>query len=176
MVDRVVHVGGRLDRAYLDFDIKHPNVLPRVHHLTALIIQDKHFRTVGHLGADATLTQIRKSYWIINANIAIRCILKECVTCKRRDGCPGNQIMAELLTVRLKIDETPFSRTRVDYFGPLLEQQGSSKKRYECLLPCLRSQAIHLELAADLTTLSFINAFKEIYCSQSFYGSTDNIG
>ena len=161
VVDGVMRVGGRLDRAYLDFDVKHPIVLPGDHHLTDLIIQDVHFRIVGHLGVDATLNQIRKNYWIINAKVAIRRILKDCVICKRRDGRPGNQIMAELPTARLQINEPPFSCTGVDYFGPLLVRQGrSNKKRYGCLFTCLTSRAIHLELAADLTTSSFINAFR----------------
>ena len=161
VVDGVMRVGGRLDRAYLDFDVKHPIVLPGDHHLTDLIIQDVHFRIVGHLGVDATLNQIRKNYWIINAKVAIRRILKDCVICKRRDGRPGNQIMAELPTARLQINEPPFSCTGVDYFEPLLVRQGrSNKKRYGCLFTCLTSRAIHLELAADLTTSSFINAFR----------------
>ena len=161
MIDRVLRVGGRLNRAYLDFDVKHPIILPTDHHLTELIIEDVHSRIVGHLGVEATLNQICKRFWFSHAKTIIHRVLRKCVICKRRDARPYTQIMAELPLARLKIHEAPFSQTGVDYFGPLLVKQGrGTRKRYGCLFTCLTTRAIHLKVAIDLTTSAFINCFR----------------
>ena len=48
-VSRVLRVGGRLRRAPLDFDTKHPIILPSKSHITRLLIEQYH-RDVGHCG------------------------------------------------------------------------------------------------------------------------------
>ena len=120
MIDGVLRLGRCLDRAYLDFVVKHPIILPTDHHLTELIIEDVHSRIVGHLGVEATLNQICKRFWFSNAKTIIYRVPRKCVICKRRDARLCEQIMAELPLARLKIHEAPFSQTGVDYFGPLL--------------------------------------------------------
>ena len=162
MVDGILRVDGRLDRAYFHFDVKHPIILPTDHHLTELIIEDVHSRIVGHVGVEATLNQICKRFWFSHANTIIYRVLRKCVICKRRDARPCKQIMAELPLAWLKIHEAPFSETGVDYFGPLLVKQGrGTRKRYGCLFACLTTRAIHLEVAIDLTTSAFINCFRK---------------
>ena len=37
-VDGLIRVGGRLNKAYLEFEVRHPAVVPEKHHLTKLII------------------------------------------------------------------------------------------------------------------------------------------
>ena len=109
LVDGLTRVGGRLNKAHLEFEVRYPAVVPEKHHLTELIIQDVHSRVVGHFGVEATLNQVCKRYWILNAKVVIRRVVKECVVCKRRDAKPENQIMAELPFARLQINEAPFS-------------------------------------------------------------------
>ena len=161
MIDGVLRVGGRLNRAYLNFDVKHPIILPTDHHLTELIIEDVHSKIVEHLGVEATLNQIFERFWFSHAKTIIYRVPRKCVICKQRDARPCKQIMAELPLARLKIHEAPFSQTGVDYFGSLLVKQGrGTRKRYGCLFTCLTTRAIYLEVAIDLTTLAFINCFK----------------
>jgi len=70
-------------------------------------------------------------------------------------------MMADLPKARLEIHEPPFSSTGIDYFGPIIVKQRRSKvKRYGCIFTCMTSRAIHLELATDLSTSSFINALR----------------
>ena len=72
--------------------------------------------------------------------------------------------MANLLKERLLIYDKPFASTGVDYFGPLLvkhskttrRNQQLTTKRYGVIYTCLTTRAIHLELAGDLSTGSFI--------------------
>ena len=141
--------------------MRHPAVVPEKHHLTELIIQDAHSRVVGHFGVEATLNQVCKRYWILNAKVALRRVVRECVVCKRRDAKPENQIMAELPFARLQTNEAPFAQTGVDYFGPfMVRQRRSTIKRYGCLFTCLTTRAVHLEMAADLSTSFFINTLR----------------
>ena len=55
--------------------------------------------------------------------------------------------MADLLESRLQANSPPFSRVGIDYFGPFFVKQGRSKTKSE--------------VAADLSTDSFINALQQ---------------
>ena len=71
--------------------------------------------------------------------------------------------MGEIPEERLSISEKPFSSTGIDYFGPFLvkyakhtRRNSALNKRYGVIYTCLTTRAIHLELAGDLSTDSFI--------------------
>ena len=56
IVNGLLRVGGRLDRASVSFDLKHSIILPHTSHLTNLIVLHCHCIT-GHGGANMTLNQ-----------------------------------------------------------------------------------------------------------------------
>ena len=77
------------------------------------------------------------------------------------------QVTAQLPMVRVSSDSHrtiyPFAAVGLDYFGPLYARSGPKtrsrksttlNKRYGCL----RYRAVHIEVAEDLYTDSFINA------------------
>ena len=161
LVNEVLRVGGRIDRANLGYEVRHPAILDQESHLTSLIISHYHCEQSKHFGEGHTLNQIAQKYWILNAKSAVKRIIKDCLIWRRRTAKPCQQIMAELPESRLQIGEAPFTQTGVDYFGPLIVRVGRSDvKRYGCLFTCLTTRAIHLEVASDLTTSSFINALR----------------
>ena len=160
IVNGLLRVGGRLDRASVSFDLKHPIILPHTSHLTNLIVLYCHCIT-GHSGANMTLNQLLQRYWILRNTAVVRRVLNFCMLCRRRYEKPGAQKMADLPPSRLQIDTHPFAYCGIDYFGPLLVKQLRSQvKRYGCLFTCLTSRAIHIEVAMDLTTDAFINALR----------------
>ena len=107
------------------------------------------------------LSSLRQRYWIPGASTAIRKILAKCIVCRHLHAAPGHQQMADLPQDRVCPDEPPFSRVRVDCFGPFEIKRGRSMlKRYGVLFTCLTIRAIHIEVASSLETNSFINALR----------------
>ena len=161
IVDNVLRVGGRLHEADLDYDLKHPIILPEDSHLTTLIIRDAHANFVGHGGVNSTLNFLCQRYWIVNPRIAVKRVLNQCIVCRRTNSRLATQVIADLPKARLKVHKPPFSYVGVDYFGPLyVKLKRSEVKRYGCLFTCLTCRAIHLEVAQDLSTSAFINALR----------------
>jgi len=61
LVQEILRVGGRLNKACIAFEVAHPIILPEHCHLTELIISDCHERLAGHLGVGSTLNQVYHS-------------------------------------------------------------------------------------------------------------------
>ncbi|XP_066911613.1 uncharacterized protein [Clytia hemisphaerica] len=75
--------------------------------------------------------------------------------------------MADLPKERLSVGSHAFENVGVDYFGPINVKQGrrtrrtaGTAKRYGALFTCMTTRALHLELAGDLSTDSFILALR----------------
>ena len=96
----VLRVGGRLDRADLSYDAKHPMILPGKHHVTEMIILHYHF-TNGHVGPYQLLAETRQHFWIVNGVSSIRHVLRRCHECKCQNAMVGEQITAPLPAVRV---------------------------------------------------------------------------
>lgn len=169
--NEIIRVGGRLNRSQLPYDMKHPLILPSKHPVTELIILHYHIQN-GHAGTHQVLSEIRHRYWIVNGASSVKRVLSKCHECRRQNAKMGEQITAPLPEIRVSSDEDqlvyPFAAVGLDYFGPLYVKTGpetrSSKrnpslnKRYGCIFTCLRYRAVHIEVAQDLTSDSFINA------------------
>ena len=156
----VIRVGGRLERATVSYEAKHPAIIPKESHIARLILEDVH-KSVGHMGYNAVLSELRQKYWIPSIGSILKKVLSKCVTCRCYQARIGEQKMAELPADRLKVDEPPFSCVGVDYFGPVDVKRGrSTVKRYGVVFTCLTSRAVHLEIAYSLDTDSCINAIR----------------
>ncbi|XP_028394892.1 uncharacterized protein LOC114519037 [Dendronephthya gigantea] len=156
----LVCVGGRLDRAPIGQQAKHPVVLPKNHHVVTLIV-NHHHNLAGHSGLEYTLSLIRQRYWIINGRQTVRRVLNRCIGCKKRQAPVSQQKMAHLPKDRTTPSNPPFTYTGVDCFGPFEVRRGRvTVKRYGVLFTCLTTRAIHLEVSSSLDTCSFINALR----------------
>ncbi len=95
-MDGDVHrVGGRLSKAALPAEAKHPVILSKDLHVSTLIMHHIHLE-LGHAGRNHMLSSLRRKYWIINANSAARKVIGDCVVCRRNRGKPLQQKMADL--------------------------------------------------------------------------------
>ncbi|XP_030828101.1 uncharacterized protein LOC115919169 [Strongylocentrotus purpuratus] len=160
MKDGLLRVGGRLTKAPISDEMKHPLILPHDHHVTKLLVMYYH-QEVGHSGAGMTWTALRDRYWILKGGATVRRVIGNCFQCKKRNSARGRQFMADLPVERVTPDHPPFTNTGVDFFGPFYVKQGRSEvKRYGCVFTCLATRAVHIEVANSLETDSFINALR----------------
>ena len=166
----ILRVDGRLNHSDLQYDAKHPMILSAKHPVSELIICHYHHSN-GHVGTYQVLAQVRQRFWIVNAVSTIKHVLRKCHICKRQNAKLGEQVTPPLPVVRESSDSRriiyPFAAVGLDYFRPLYAKIGpntrsrrdqSLNKCYGCIFTCLRYRAVHIELADDLSTDSFINA------------------
>ncbi|XP_077971337.1 uncharacterized protein LOC144425694 [Styela clava] len=123
MKDGFIRVGGRLRNAPVDFDVKHPIILPHKHHVTEMIIREHHVST-HHSGMGSTWTSLRQRFWIVKGGAMVKSVIRKCMFCRRRSSPGSKQIMADLPKERVTPGERPFAYVGVDYFGHFLVKQG----------------------------------------------------
>ena len=162
LVDGLLRVGGRLNNAQLDYDRRHPLILPGGCVLSQLIIRQVHFRTL-HGGTQLTLGTLRRDYWILGGRCAVRRVIQCCEPCVRQYAHTRTQLMGDLPSTRV-LPSHPFSFSGVDYAGPVRVRMTRSrgrgtKKAYICIFVCFSTRAVHLEPVEDCESESFIAAF-----------------
>jgi len=107
------------------------------------------------------LSLIGEKFWIVGARTAVRRYLNTCVACKRRQAHVDEQKMADLPLDRITPDKPPFTYVGVDCFGLFLIRRGRTEvKRYGVLYACLVVRAVHIEVAHNLDTDSFLKSFR----------------
>lgn len=159
-IEGLVRIGGRLSAADLSLDEKHPILLPRKSRVSYLLLDRAH-RAVAHQGRSFSLHRIRsEGYWPLGGRITLSTLISKCTTCRKTRGLCCEQKMANLPPDRTE-PCPPFTNCGCDCFGPYLVKQGRKQiKRYGVLFTCLSSRAVHIEVVDDLSTDSFINAYR----------------
>ena len=166
----VVRVGGRLGKASISADARHPIILPSNSHFTKLVIRFYHL-LAGHSGFNHTSSTLSQRFWIERGGYVIRNVLKECTTCQRQNAQVSTQLMADLPECRLDMNHAPFFHTGVDCFGVFSVKQGRSLvKRYGCIFTCMTVRAAHLEVLHTLSTDSFISALRRFVARRGNVG------
>jgi hypothetical protein len=163
MANGLLVVGGRLNYSPLPATTKNPVILCGKHPLTRLLVREYH-ELYNHPGTNHLLYMLRGRYWIVGARNVIRQHTFSCVTCKKLRAKPLTPKMADLPACRVEPGKF-FDQVGVDYFGPILvKQRRSTVKRYGCIFTCLKIRAVHIELAENMETDSFI------LCLRNFIG------
>lgn len=159
----IVRVGGRVEKALVSYDSKHPVLLPGDHWISRLIIQ--HIHQCGNSGVAATVAKSRKKYWIIRAHNLAKTIKFRCVIFREVAAKVETQVMADLPQNRLAPFTPPFHFTSCDYFGPYQVKIGRNKttKHYGVLFTCLNTRAVHLELAMDCSTMELMQVLRRFF-------------
>nr|CAH7757847.1 unnamed protein product [Callosobruchus chinensis] len=121
------------------------------------------------LVAQHLLAAIREHFWIISARRVVRKIASRCITCFRVKPHPIYPIMGNLPKERVN-PAPPFQVSGLDCAGPFIlrDRKGRGSKPYKawiCLFICMTTRAIHLEIATDLSTDSFLAALRR-FCAR----------
>ncbi|XP_068742502.1 uncharacterized protein [Montipora capricornis] len=159
----VWRVGGRADKALVSYETRHPVLLPGDHRISRLIVQHAH--QFGHPGVVTTVAKTRTKYWNVRAHDLVKSIKFRCVVCREIGARVESQVMADLPQSRLAPFTPPFHHTSCDYFGPYRVRISRNKivKHYAVIFTCLNTRAVHLELAADCTTMEFMQILRRFY-------------
>ena len=165
---RIIRCRGRLKNAQLPHESKHPVLLPKASHLTNLIIKEAHQVTL-HGGLGDTLAHIRKNYWIPQGRQAIKPSLRECKICRRYEARPISYPGPPHLPQERVTLTRPFEVTGVDYTGAITitGETDVPKKVYICLFTCASTRAVHLEVAEDLSSETFLQLFRTFAARRS---------
>ena len=157
----VVRCHRHVSNAQLQNGSKTLILLPSHSHFTELLILQSHLQVL-HNGIGETLNVIPDTHWIVKGRATVKKVLRRCVICKRFEGKPIAMPSAPQLPEDRVSTQAPFTMTGMDFAGPLYVQSPrESCKVYICLCTCGSTLVIHLELSEDLTTTSFLLAFRQ---------------
>ncbi|GFT03649.1 integrase catalytic domain-containing protein [Trichonephila clavipes] len=62
---------------------------------TELLVIREH-EQIGHSGVSATLTQLRKKYWIPKGRQFVKTMIRICLVCKKYSAKPADQLSSQL--------------------------------------------------------------------------------
>ena len=127
---------GRISEAPLSIAWKHPMIIPKSHHVATLLISHFHVAS-AHAGQERVLARLREQFWIPRTRSTVRSSIRTCFGCRNRQAGRMTQIMAGLPKMRVSPYEPPFTRTGMDYFGPMLvKRRRYGVKRWGALFIC----------------------------------------
>ncbi|XP_066595396.1 uncharacterized protein [Prorops nasuta] len=164
----VLRVGGRISHSALPFPAKHPPILSKNSSLSQMYIQYAHSLAL-HGGPTLTLGILLQSVWVIGAIGLVKQYVRNCIRCFRARPRQSSQQMGNLPAESVT-PSNPFQTVGLDYAGPfkLRTSKGRGQRSYKgyiSLFVCFATKAIHLEAVSDLTTQSFLAAFRH-FCSR----------
>ena len=101
----IIRVGGRLNKAIVTYDCKHPAMLPYKHWISLLITRHAHQH--GHSGIAATTAKVQRKYWILRAHNLAKKVKHECVFCRMTEHKLESQLMGDLPKQRVAPQTPP---------------------------------------------------------------------
>jgi hypothetical protein len=165
----LIRLDGRLNNAQIDMDTKFPYLIPKQHTITDLLIRRAHADTL-HSGMRSTVTKLRQRYWIPRIREAVNTQLRKCVVCKIASGKPYRKPETPPLQASRIREAPPFTVTGCDFTGALYvipKGGGTESKVYIALFTCAITRAVHLEVVPDMSTPTFLNAFRRFTARRS---------
>lgn len=161
----LMRVGGRLDKANVDYEMKHPVIIPKKSRLAWLLMDFAH-RVNRHGGVQVAMQHIRQKYWIPQLRDELKQYTRKCIECVRNKPLTEDQLMGDLPAERVCPGHA-FEVTGVDYAGPFsmkyIERNGEEitrVKAWVALFVCMKTRAVHLEIVEDLTSSAFIACYE----------------
>ncbi|XP_068201638.1 uncharacterized protein [Palaemon carinicauda] len=138
----LLRIRGRLEFFNLNYDTKHPVIIPKGQ-FAKLLIRSQH-RFLKHAGVDTVISSLRSNFWIIVMRRLAKTVIKECLSCCWHDSKPCSQPVAPLPKERVR-SSPPFDVTGLDY------ADYPSKKCCVLLFTSGVVRAVHLELTESLS-------------------------
>ena len=91
IISGLLCIGGRLkNKPYGNDESRHPVILPKNNQVSDIIILYFH-QISAHSGQEYVLSLLRKKYWIIEARLSVRRLVRSYFDCKRRCEVPDRK-------------------------------------------------------------------------------------
>ena len=113
----IMRARGRLSEADLEFDTKHPFLLPSIHPATRLMMLKCQLDNY-HQGVESKRHGLQQNFWILGLRNALRNIQNRCVPCRKYSAFVQAPIMADLPRKRVEKLDFPFIYVGVEYYTP----------------------------------------------------------
>ena len=131
--DGILKVGGRIRNSWPSAETKRfPILIPKESPLSRLVIADVHLKML-HAGANATLAEIRRNFWIIHAKTRIRKHIHNCIKCFRYNSRIQAPLIGDLPEERITLSP-PFTYTGVDFTGAFTVKDFQTKETFKCYM------------------------------------------
>ena len=161
-IEGIKVVGARLENwQHFTYNHQNPPILSAKSDFARLYAQKVHDEC--HLGVSAVMAKVRAKYWIVGLRSLVKSIRFKCVKCRQLDKRVQEQVMGQIPKERLK-PAPAWTYVSLDLFGPF-EIRGETNKRsrskgYGVLYNCLLSRAVHVDIATDYSTDTFLLAMR----------------
>ena len=136
-------------------------VLPEKSRLAYLLTVEAH--RDDHRATGIAQRVRRKGYWVIRGNHLAKRVSNNCLPCRKYKPATIEQKMADLPKVLMDVPIRPFSHVCLDYMGAITVKAMTNKraemKTFPLIFVCVNSGAVHVQLAADYSTQSFMLEF-----------------
>ena len=167
--EKLLLVGGRLNKANLSARQKHPVILSSSDWLTKMVFSHYHVFLM-HCGPTLFLAHTAQILYVVGAKRLARTVCQNCLLCRRKAPKAHAQKMGQLPAARVN-RSLMFIHTGVDYAGPFLLKQGNPRrptitKCWLALFVCLATKLVHIEVVSSASTEAFIAAFKRFAYSK----------
>ncbi|XP_062541135.1 uncharacterized protein LOC134209168 [Armigeres subalbatus] len=154
----VMRIHSRLGECdFVDESDKYPIVLPRDHPTTRLIVSNVHQR-YHHQCHETCVNEVRKQFYIPRVRRVCDQVRRECQSCLITSARPEPPAMGPLQKARvaaLYVHSHTWVWTSSARFVLISRRH---EKRWGLIVTCLTTRAIHLELAASLSTKKELKA------------------
>ena len=164
---KLIRSCGRIHNADLPYDAKFPILLPKNFWVSKYIIDFIHQLSI-HSKMNFTLVLLRQRFWIPQGRQYVKSVLKKCLQCRKIDGKSYPTPSAPPLPKDRVLLSRPYEVTGLDYTGEFhLKFNDKDIKVYILLFTCTVIIHVHLEVVKEMSTLSFLLAFRR-FCSKKY--------
>ena len=159
--DGLIRVKSKMRKLKSNYNEKCPILLDKNCPIAKSIIIETH-NILRHGGIYKTLSEVRKHFWITNAFVTTRKLLKNCIICSRMNNRAVKLSQNAYKDYRVNPEAIPFRNIAIDHCGPFTVKNTCNEnvKMYVLCITCLWSRSVNLLVCKNIDKHSFVRALQ----------------
>lgn len=158
----LIRVGGRLQNTHLNYQAKHPLLLPKNCNLSVILCRYYHL-LAAHAGSNLSVGLLRAKFWITSGKQLMRSIIHKCHTCAKWYPKKPAPIQGQLPSFRTEATFPFRNVVGLDCFGPYQykispRKNSASDKIWGLIFVCEATRASHIEILTSMSAKHFLAA------------------